>query len=127
MEKPEGAESRSKRRWLQFSLRTFLVLLTVFGVWLGLHVRSARNQKESVEAIRRLGGWYYYDFQNYDPKTSKVDLQAEPWAPKWLLAYLGDDFFHDVVMVNMNYNDDTGKRLDNNQLTDEILPHLEGV
>jgi hypothetical protein len=120
-------DSRPQRRWLQFSLRTFLVLLTVFGVWLGLHVRSARKQKESVEAIRRFGGWYYYDFQKYDLKTGKVDLQARPWAPAWLLAYLGEDFFHDVVMVNMVYNDDTGKRLDNNRVTDEVLPYLEGV
>lgn len=126
MEKSDQ-DAGPKRRWLQFSLRTFLVLLTVFGVWLGLHVRSARKQKESVEAIRRLGGWYYYDFQKYDSATGKADLQAKSWAPSWLLTYLGDDFFHDVVMVNMVYNEDTGKRLDNQRVKDEVLPYLEGV
>jgi hypothetical protein len=97
------AESKPKRRWLQFSLRTFLVLLTVFGVWLGLHVRSARKQKESVAAIKRLGGWYYYDFQKFDPDTHKVDLKATSWVPAWLLSHLGEDFFHNVEMVNMVY------------------------
>ncbi|MCH7725624.1 MAG: hypothetical protein IH991_03960 [Planctomycetes bacterium] len=27
---------KRKRRWLRYSLRTFVLVLTVFGVWLGL-------------------------------------------------------------------------------------------
>ena len=71
-----------KRRWLQFSLRSFLALATLFSIWLGFHVRSARRQEESVAAIKRLGGWVYYDFQDYDPLTGHLDPQARSWIPE---------------------------------------------
>jgi Leucine-rich repeat (LRR) protein len=43
-----------------------------------------------------------------------------------VLDRLGYDYFHNVVDVNLVYNDDSGKRLDNNVLTDEALAHLHG-
>src|SRR5688572_23932377 len=45
-----------KRRRLQFSLRGFLVLLTLFCVWLGLHARSATRQAMVVAAAKASGG-----------------------------------------------------------------------
>lgn len=97
-----------KRRWFQFSLRTFLILLTVFGVWLGLHVRSAKRQKEAVAAIEAYGGWVTYDFQRIENDTLAYDPQAESWIPRWLLSRLGEDFFHDVEMVYLVHPDDIG-------------------
>jgi hypothetical protein len=38
----------SKRHFLRFSLRAMLVVLTVFGVWLGVQVNRANEQKRAV-------------------------------------------------------------------------------
>ena len=51
------------RRWLQYSLRSFLVVLTAFAIWLGVAVNRAREQREAVKAIEALGGTVTYDFQ----------------------------------------------------------------
>jgi hypothetical protein len=112
-----------KRRWFQFSLRSFLLVLTVFGVLLGLHVRSAKRQKEAVAAIKAYGGEVCYDFQKFDPRRNPhFDAKAESWVPKWLLANLGEDFFHDVVAVTLVI-DDTGGRLNNPKVReDRFLP-----
>ena len=37
--------AKPKRRWLQFSLRTLLLMITVFCVWLGLRVEEARRAR----------------------------------------------------------------------------------
>ena len=122
----ERISMAGKRRWFQFSLRSFLLLLTIFGVWLGLHVRSAKRQADAVAAIKAHGGWVYYDFQ-YDLATGGVDQNAESWVPAWLPSRLGDDLFHDVEAISLVYNDDTGKRLDHAKVTASALPHLEAL
>lgn len=48
---------------LQFSLRMFFVVLTVFALWLGNAVNRAREQRELVKAIESLGGTVQYDWQ----------------------------------------------------------------
>lgn len=115
------------RRWFQFSLRSLLVLFTVFGVWLGLHIRSARRQQQAVAAIKAYGGWVYYDFQKYNTRTGAFDPKAETWAPRWLVSRSGLDLFHDVEAVNLVFNDDTAQRLDNNNLTADAIPHLSAL
>ena len=37
-----------RRRWFRFSLRTFFVLLTVFGVWLGVQVKWIRDRHQAL-------------------------------------------------------------------------------
>ncbi len=44
-----------KRRFLRFSLRAMLVVLTVFGVWLGVQVNRANNQKATVRWLEENG------------------------------------------------------------------------
>ena len=52
---------RLTRRWFQYSLRSFLVILTALAVWLGVVVNRARVQREAVKAIEALGGCHFYD------------------------------------------------------------------
>jgi hypothetical protein len=114
----------SLRSLLRFRLRTLLLAMLVLSVAMGIYVNRAKQQQKSVAAIKRLGGWAYYDFEitkdQYDP-------QGRSWAPAWLRQKLGDDYLHTVVQVNMVYNDDTGKRLDNMNMSDEVLSHLDGL
>ncbi|HZL91309.1 MAG TPA: hypothetical protein VFB96_23280 [Pirellulaceae bacterium] len=112
------------RRLLRFRLRTLLLAVLVISVALGIYVKRAKQQQQSVAAIKRLGGWAYYDYQL---KDDNVDLQGESWVPAWLRSKLGDDYFHTVVHVNMVYNDDSGKQIQNPNMSDEILSHLDGL
>ena len=50
---------KPRRRWLQFSLRTLVVLMLLLGAgfgWLAHEVDRARTQQKAVAAIEKLGG-----------------------------------------------------------------------
>ena len=42
-------ETKPKRRWFQFSLRTLFVVVTVFGVWFGLEIRHIRQRADMLK------------------------------------------------------------------------------
>ncbi len=93
------------RRWLQFSLRTFLIVLTVGCLWLGSKVERARKQREAVEAIEAVGGVVQYDWQG-DIASWKciaefrlAPVATEPPTPKWLRVLVGDHWFQNVKSV----------------------------
>lgn len=92
-------------RWLRFSLRTLLVLMTVLCIWLGFKVNAARRQKEAVEAILKAGGTVFYDYQMIpfaSPSVAfnfKVDPNAVPNGPAWLRKVVGEDYFRNASCV----------------------------
>ncbi|MCH7727434.1 MAG: hypothetical protein IH991_13270 [Planctomycetes bacterium] len=45
----EPTKPKPSRRWLQFSLRTMLALLTVACVWFGWLAYKANEQRKAVE------------------------------------------------------------------------------
>lgn len=92
------------RKLLRFNLRTFLIAITAFGIWLGLHVHRTRSQEQTVRQIRaQHGGWVAYDYQlpngNFDPNS------VSP-VPAWLRQRLGYDFFHSVAEVSFHLRRD---------------------
>ena len=44
-------ETKPKRRWFRFSLRTLFVLMTVIGVWLGYQASSVRQRKQLLSRL----------------------------------------------------------------------------
>src|SRR5262245_46529558 len=77
-------ESRLKRRWFRFSLRTLLIVVTVVGVWLGIVVNHARGRREAIRAVDELGGTY----------------GVRILGPKWLRDWVGGErYFYDAVRV----------------------------
>jgi hypothetical protein len=112
------------RRWLRFSLRTFLVVVTLFCIWSAWYVHRARRQKEAVEAVQTYGGWAYYDHQFDEAKPPTKVMNESPW-PSWLIDIFGIDMFHNVIEVNLVYSDDRGKREETQNTSDEIIPNLE--
>ena len=81
------------RRWLQFSLRSLLVLVTVLAVWLGREVNRARRQNEAVAAIQQAGGMVFYDSQVRPPQS-----RFRRWFPRFV-RLLGEDLADAVVIV----------------------------
>lgn len=113
-----------RRRLLQFGLRTLFLLTTVCAVWFGIHVHRMREQKEAVKAIRNFGGWVFYDFQETLSGSGKFDVRTEPSLPPWLVSAFGEDFFYDISEVNLVYSNDSGKRQENANFSDDALRHL---
>ena len=59
----QADKPKHKRRWLRFSLKSFLVVLTVFCVWLGALVYRVNQQREVVQWVRDMGDTIRYDFE----------------------------------------------------------------
>ncbi|MEK6246539.1 MAG: hypothetical protein N2C12_00055, partial [Planctomycetales bacterium] len=98
------------RRLLRFRLLSLLVLVTVVAVWLGWWSHKARQQREAVAAINKVGGQVAYDFQ-------REGLETPRHWPEWLVDWLGVDYFSNVTSLHLG----------NAQITDEGLKHLEGL
>lgn len=130
-----GVTRKPRRRWLQFRLRSLVLATTIFGVLFGLYMQRVRQQKQAVQAIRDFGGSVHYDYQeratgwldeirSREDGSLEFDLSAKPPVPEWLLSALGEDFFFDVVDVNLTIGEDSGKIDKNTNVTNWALPYL---
>jgi Leucine-rich repeat (LRR) protein len=99
--------AESQRRWLQFSLKTMLVGMTLLclgpGGYVAYEQSKARKQKAAAEATEKLFNYVKYD-------------QTVPARSPAMRQILGDESFGNVVMVLNPYR----------QLTDADLVHLAG-
>jgi hypothetical protein len=110
-----------KLRWYQFSLRSLLVAVTLFGIacsWFAVKMGQANRQKKAVEVLLKSGGNVFYDYQ-YDASGSLTKAffagKATPPGPTWLRQWLGDDFFTNAVGLHPN------------RTTDADLEHLKDL
>lgn len=55
------------RRWFQFSLRGFLIAVTLLAVWLGWTVQRARSRGAVLDAIAKAGGTVVYQTEGNVP------------------------------------------------------------
>lgn len=114
------AASRTKRRFLRFNLRTFLLIVLVICIVLGWKFSRARKQYEAVRWVEQTGGRVFYDYQIDDDGRRVAELPALRWLI--LIELFGMDFFDDIVYVRL------GTR---SQLSDVKplagLPNLEGL
>ncbi|MCY2987709.1 MAG: hypothetical protein NTY19_07585 [Planctomycetota bacterium] len=90
---------KPRRRWLQFSLRTLLVLMLVLGCgfgWLGREVQRARTQQRTAAAISKVGGQVSYR----DVSNSRVRT-----AVTWLAKLLGQELPPDIIGAQFDYTE----------------------
>jgi len=108
------------RRRFQFSLRILLVFVVVLSVplgWFAMKMQKARKQREVVEAILEVGGRVSYTPGPIPLKGGGFAYYLRaPRAPLCLREWLGDDFFYDVIRVDLTFS----------RVTDGGLVHLKG-
>ena len=85
------------KRFTRISLRTLLILITVFAVWLAVQVNRAHRQREAVAWVEANVGMVQYDWQ-YD-ENDRLIVDAESPTPKWLRDLVGDEYFQDVIIA----------------------------
>jgi hypothetical protein len=99
----QSANPKSKRRWHQYSLRTLMIVVTLFAVacsWFAVKLQQAKRQKEAVEAIRKYGGDIFYDNDKYD---NYGRFYPQAISHSGLYKILGNDFFANVNLVKIRY------------------------
>jgi hypothetical protein len=85
---------------LRFSLRTFLVLVTIIVAVFGSLMVRSRRQAESVDLLHQYQALVLHDY-HYDDRGEPVRGKAKmPW-PNWLVRTFGHDFFFDVENVSV--------------------------
>ncbi len=89
----------STRPRVRLSLQASIVLTLALGTGIGYIVRSERDQRVAVEAIKRARGSVVYEWQWRD---GAPDLSVKPWWPAWLLDRLGPDYFFQVKQVGLS-------------------------
>src|SRR6187549_3238791 len=106
------------RRWLRFSLRGMFVVITLFGVWLGLQVNWLRQRQEArrwIEQHESPGGWSRVNPTDvtWTTKTGAKQSGKAVHVP-WGLRLLGETrlaFIH----------------LDKSKLTEADIPRINSL
>ena len=127
---PSKLPRKPRRRWLQISLRTLLILVTLLSIGLGWFVHRGERQRRAVTALKELGGEMHYASDLSEADTS-FDLSQWPRR----------DYFDDVLIVSLSRckmtDADLGHiqdltrleclELDGTRITDAGLAHLQGL
>jgi Leucine-rich repeat (LRR) protein len=82
------------RRFLQFRLRTLLVVVAVVALILGAHVhrmQTAQRQHHIVTELNSLGAITQYEYVQDENWNS-----SEKWYPDWLERWVGQDYLYGI-------------------------------
>ncbi len=107
-------EYKPKRRWLQLSLRTCLLILLIASVGLALVANHAHKRKSAIALIRTNGGTI-----RFGPETNPS------WYEKILREFFGPETYQPVQHVNM-LTDGFIKR-EKKELPDDFLARLAAL
>lgn len=88
-----------------------------FVVLLLLRSDEAHNQHQAVRALEQMHCSVYYDYM-VESEGHSAGKGGLSWVPHWLLSYVGKDFFHRIVRVDVE---------NPNQNVDKILLHLQAL
>jgi Leucine-rich repeat (LRR) protein len=119
--KRDSPRPRLRRRWLQFSLRSLLILVlfcAVASAWFTHRFKQKRAEREAAEALAKAGGWISYDYQ-------LGPVNAPDPGPEWLQKLVGENLFNNVTNVAFMGQDGDGRMLGSGgSVTDEELHNL---
>jgi hypothetical protein len=107
-------ETKPKRRWLQISLRSCLLILLIASVAFGFVANHAHKRKSAIALIRTNGGTI-----RFGPETNPN------WYEKLLRQFFGAETYQPVRSINML----TGRRIEREKkkLPDDFLARLSAL
>jgi len=116
---------RRRRRFFRYSLRTLMLVITVFCVWMGITAKRARDQRLAVEAVLAIGGTVTYEHGEFRHGVTQSPQSLRwgpgppprPPGPEWLRRIIGDDYFFSVDSVSIS----------GRATSDAVLVHLKGL
>jgi Leucine-rich repeat (LRR) protein len=90
--------SRSRWTYARLRVRHLIILVLVIGTGMGWLARRAHIQRDAVAAIVKAGGTV-----KYNDHSNNVGLiwNRKHWWSRWIIAYLGGDYFYTVVKVQI--------------------------
>ena len=104
---PSDAVPRKPRpRWLRFSLRTMLIMVTLLSIGPGWFVHRGERQRRAVAAVEEMGGKVAYDATALYWVVEEVG-GLRGWLPR--------NYFFNVTMVNLSET----------RATDASLAHIK--
>ena len=108
-------ETKPKRRWFTFSLRTLFVLVTVLCVWLGYQVNWIWQRREFVRKL-------CVDSGNFEAGSARTETLQGHDSPtiSWIRRAFGDQAYS-ILILPEKYTPDLIERA--NDLFPEALVH----
>lgn len=105
----DSKTGRIWKRFFRFRIRTLLIVVTVFCVWLSFVVYRADTQRRAVEIVFEAGGTVHFEHEAHSwplPHTEfwsdiTFDVNRDLPGPRWLREQLGDDYFRKAVMFDL--------------------------
>jgi hypothetical protein len=93
-----------KRRWLQFSLRTFLLTIALISAWLAFYYIPAQRADRAAKTLQDKGISVCYDYQHV-PGTSpfSYSFRVPQPGPAFLRKLLGDGLFQHAESINRDH------------------------
>ena len=101
-------ETKPKRRWFRFSLRTLFVVITVICVVVNWKVVPAVQQRQAVSGLKDFA-FVSYDYSYESVRTD--DKGKPPPEPSWAARVIRVDSVHNVVQVSVSRRNDVHGRL----------------
>ena len=130
---------KRKHRWLRFSLRSLMIVVTLVCAAAGLASNQANRQRRAIERIQAARGIVYYDYQ-LDAKLGPRTDDPLPPGPDWLRDVIGVDYFGTAAAVGVNLGSDellaaagelphlkALRIFCDSKITDGGLAHLKGL
>jgi len=95
-------ETKPKRRWFSFSLRTLFVFVTIVGVWLGFQVSAVYHRKQLLSRLNPVVAgfptfktimWNGLSRDEPEPVVLEGEFSMDgEHQPSWIRRALGDHF-----------------------------------
>jgi Leucine rich repeat/Leucine Rich repeat len=96
-ERPMSTSTPRTRR-LAISLKGLLLLVLIVGALLAWPINRAREQRRLVKRLPRPGVTLHYDWEFV---AAKYTRGSGPPGPRWLRTWLGDEYFQEIVSVDI--------------------------
>src|SRR5689334_3901312 len=125
-----SAPSNPRRRWLRFSLRSFMLLVLVVAVSLGWMIHKAREQMIAVAALKEMGCEFAFDNAERWPTVleSFRKLLSKNGSRTVIRLYGANSTITDAGLAHLRGLADLQELfLQGTHVTDAGLVHLRGL